>query len=98
MRGFKDVDADINQRSAALQILAPEYTPVGNPAPAQRLHPPVQYFAQFPVVDRLLDKLRARLVAMLEANDQLFAVLPRRIEHFLALARVHFSKADRCDV
>ena len=73
MGHFQDVDADVDERAAALQILAAEHAPVGDAAPAQRLDAAEQDAAELPRVEGLAHELRARVEAVLEGDHQ-FAI------------------------
>ena len=69
---------------AALQLLAPEHAPVGNPAPPERLHARIEDVAELPAVRCLAQELRAGVVAILKADHQLSPRLPGRRHHSLA--------------
>jgi hypothetical protein len=51
MGHLHDVHPDVDQRSAALQVLATEHAPVGDAAPAQCTATHIEDLAEMPVLD-----------------------------------------------
>src|SRR5690606_16729125 len=63
---LQDVHADVDQRAAALQVLAAEHAPVGDAAAAQRLDAAEHDVAEDAVVGGLAEELGLGVVAVLE--------------------------------
>jgi len=89
VRRFQHVHADIDQRPAALQVLAPEHAPRRDPAAAQRLGADVEHPAERPRFDLPADHLRPGIEAVLEADDQLLPAGGGRVDHLARVAGVH---------
>ena len=89
MRRLQSVHTDVDQRSATLQVLAAEHPPVRDSAPPEGPHASENDAAQLAFVDGPLDELHLGVVAVLKTDDQAAAIPLRRVQHPLALARVH---------
>ena len=89
MGHFDHVHADVDHWPAALELFSAENAPVGDAAAAQCLAFHEHDVSELAFVASAGDELSGRVKAELKAADQLFLRFLGRLDHLLALGRIH---------
>ena len=81
--------SDVDHRTAALKFLPAKNAPVGDAATAKCLGANIKNLAQGTGLNQIAQHFRARLEAMLEADDELDTIFVGGIGHRLRLNSIH---------